>query len=307
MEAETAQVRRPSVAAPVFVLAPARSYSSIVTQVLGSHPQLYAFPELMLSTCDTVGQWLDAVPRSGRGRESWASGLLRSLGQLSFGGQTEAAIAAAWAYLAARRDWPAHAIFDELLEAVAPLVGVEKSPATAASHTAMRRLLRWYPDARFIELRRHPVATCESMRAAYAPGWDPTLGDLERSIPYSVIAQRRRIRAFLDELPADRWRAVCAEDVVDDPSSALVPVLTWLGLRTDAQARAALRHPERSPYARTGPPGARAGNDPGFQRDPVLRAARRPGSLDLPAAWRVSPCWRDELQRLGRELGYAGA
>jgi Sulfotransferase family len=289
---------------PLFVLAPGRSYSSIVTQMLGCHPQLYAFPELRLFTSETVDQWQTAVPVDAPWSEAHVSGVLRAFAEVRFGGQTQAGVAAARRHVESLRGQPAPVLMDELLAAVAPRIGVEKSPETAMVAGALQRLLRAYPQARFIHLLRHPIATCESLLAAWMSRYEPSLGDPERWVPFSVIAARRRIMQFLHRLPADRWRVVRGEDAVDRPIETLEPVLAWLGLRTDATALDALRHPERSPFARVGPDGARSGNDPRFQRHPTLRRARRPSSPALRGDWRVSPRWRDELEALGRELGY---
>jgi hypothetical protein len=299
-------------APPVFVLAPTRSYSSLVTQMLGCHPELYAFPELTLFNCETVAEWL--ARGGGRlepgGREGWfaeayRSGVLRAYAQLRFGGQTEAGVAAASRHVESLRDQRTRVILDELLECIAPRVGVEKSPATAMNADGLERLQRWYPLARFIHLVRHPVATCESLLRNCEKHYVPSMGELERWIPFAVLSTHRRIMAFLDRVAADRWRVVRSEDAVDDPAATLEPVVRWLGLRTDPEAIDQLRHPERSPFARVGPVGARGGNDAGFQREPAARPSTRPRSVFLRDDWRVTPRWREELANLAQELGYA--
>jgi hypothetical protein len=300
-------LREPGVAAPgapLFVLAPARSFSSVVTQLLGCHPQLYAFPELLLSSFDTVDEWLTQDTPGSSFYQARTSGLVRAFAELRFGGQTEAGVAATWRHLESLRGQPVRVLLDELLAAVAPAIGVEKSPDAAVVPGALWRLRRWYPKARFIHLLRHPVATCESQVRHWAGGEEWWRGDPERWVPFGLISDRRRIMAFLSGLPADRWRSVRGEDVVDDPAATLRPVLAWLRLRTDAASLDALRHPERSPYARVGPTGATGGNDPSFQASPTLRPARRSASLSLPPGWRVSRRWGEEIESLGRELGY---
>ena len=49
--------------APLFMIAPARSYTSVIAAMLGQHPDLYAFPELMLFRDDQVAGLLAATPR----------------------------------------------------------------------------------------------------------------------------------------------------------------------------------------------------------------------------------------------------
>ena len=59
-----------------------------------------------------------------------------------------------------------------------------------------------------------------------------------------------------------------------NPDLHLRKIAGWLGLRTDDAAINEMRHPERSPYACFGPPGARFGNDRFFLENPaaLLRA-----------------------------------
>src|SRR5262249_46194462 len=49
-----AEQDRPQLPAPVFILCPIRSFSSVACAMLGQHPELYAFPELRLFNADTV-------------------------------------------------------------------------------------------------------------------------------------------------------------------------------------------------------------------------------------------------------------
>jgi hypothetical protein len=72
--------------APLFILAPARSYSSVVTQILGCHQQLYAFPELNLFRFQTVDEWLDARDSGMVFHRSLQGGVLRAYAELRFGG-----------------------------------------------------------------------------------------------------------------------------------------------------------------------------------------------------------------------------
>jgi hypothetical protein len=291
---------------PLFVLSPGRSYSSVVVQMLGRHPELYAFPELVLFCHETIGAWLKVAPDDERYRESRTSGVLRSLAEVRFGGQTAERIEAARAYLETLRDRPSAVVLDELLQAVAPRVGVEKSPGTVTSSVFLQRVLRWYPDARFLHLVRHPVANCESQLEVWTRVGDPFVGSPERWVPHRLLYVHGTIMRFLSHLPASRWRRVRGEDVLRDTAGTLAPVLDWLGVGVGDQALDQLRHPERSPYARPGPDGAKGGNDPKFQDDPTLRPPRLPASLELREDWSVTPLWREELVRLGRRLGYDG-
>ncbi|HEX4521666.1 MAG TPA: hypothetical protein VH063_18975, partial [Gaiellaceae bacterium] len=81
---------------PVFVLAPARSNSSIVTAMLGEHPRLCVFPELALFRKDTLGELLSDPPGwKGAPARLRLAGLLRALAEHHDGTQTPETVAAA--------------------------------------------------------------------------------------------------------------------------------------------------------------------------------------------------------------------
>ncbi len=46
---------------PLFIVAPPRSYTSVVGGMLGQHPQAYGLPEVNLSHGDTLGDMWDSV------------------------------------------------------------------------------------------------------------------------------------------------------------------------------------------------------------------------------------------------------
>ena len=70
-----------------------------------------------------------------------------------------------------------------------------------------------------------------------------------------------------------------------------------------------MKHPERSPFAGLGPPGATLGNDPGFLADPVLRVrptpAEPPPSLDAVLPWDNRRGLEPEVHQLARDFGYS--
>src|SRR5262249_19987927 len=106
---------------PVFLLSPARSYSSVLAAVFGGHPQVYGFPELRLF----IGESIAAVMRSqDHLPQAWSyfarSGLVRSVAELIVGSQSSSDIDAAFSWLGERSTWQPSAVFDVLRAAVAP-------------------------------------------------------------------------------------------------------------------------------------------------------------------------------------------
>src|SRR5262245_2248226 len=103
-------------AAAVFLLAPARSGSSVGAAMVGQHPELYGFPELRLFRAETV-RGLLAEPPAGDGMPARqrTAGLVRALAQLHEGEQSGASTERAWCWLVERPDWPIAAVLAHLL------------------------------------------------------------------------------------------------------------------------------------------------------------------------------------------------
>src|SRR5215472_5922625 len=91
-------------AEPLFILAPGRSFTSIVTAMLGQHPQLYGLPELNLHLADTLGEWWQKLGHR-RFTRVHTNGVLRTVAQLYFGGQTEETVNQAQEWIQQRPSW----------------------------------------------------------------------------------------------------------------------------------------------------------------------------------------------------------
>jgi hypothetical protein len=287
--------------------------------MLGQHPQLYGFPELHLFIAETVDGllrfWEQKKERSAPfynqmfGAAECSTGLLRALAELHFGGQTTEAVGQALAWLRARRDWSSRQVFDFLLAAIRPRMGVEKTPETAMSPACMARARSQYPDARFLHLTRHPVTTQRSMQSHW--GWrmrkrrpEATGTDLAAVCAREWSLSHQAILNFTAGVPPEQTLRVRGEDLLNEPDVHLPRVAAWLGLRSDAEAIEAMKHPERSPYAELGPTSARLGYDPKFLRAPELRPCELPVGLEHPPEWGLDPWLLLTILELARRLGY---
>ena len=311
-------------AAPLIILCPARSFSSVVSAVLGQHPQMYAFPELHLFITDTVDDllryWKEKKSLSdelcsewfGPGAAACSPGLLRALAELRQGKQSPETVRQALEWLCARRDWSCRQVFDSLLEAIRPRIGVEKTPETAMSRICMDRVHTLYPHARFLHLTRHPVTAQRSLQAHWRrlmqklrPEWNGC--DLTQHCAREWCQTHQAILDFTAALPPGQCLRVRGEDLLNEPDTYLPQVAAWLGLRTDAEDIEAMKHPECSPYAGLGPTSAWLGNDPKFLRAPRLRPCELPEALKHPPEWGLDPWLLLTTLELGQRLGYGGA
>ncbi len=296
--------------APVFVLATARSYSSVVATMVGQHPQCASLPELKLFAYGSVAELEASLPIywSDRGITHRSPGLVRAIAQFEFGDQSSASILAARAWLQDRPDWSGAQVLDVLLSRLSPRIAVEKSPENVEDDAALQRLAASYPRARYLHLTRHPVTTQQSLEKHWS-----------RSIPGLVVpgqpmvgiaawvATQCRILTFAATLPESRYLRVRAEDVLNDPHSQLASIASWLELDTSPDAIEAMMHPERSPFAHPGPiaSGVIGGNDPAFLADPVPRRAALPPGVEAPEGWVENSSLWDMTIDIAARLGYS--
>lgn len=307
----------------LFILAPPRSFTSLIGAMIGQHPQIYGLPETHLLIDETMDDWWR--------RCEWVSypmadGLLRAVAQLRFGEQTEEAVRMANGWLRRRSHFTTGMILELLAAQAHPRILVDKSPSTVYRLDSLQRVQSFFPRARFIHLLRHPRGQGESVLkyidacAQYGPvplwltvlasfpspfpsRWDPEPVDPQRSW-YTL---NMNICEFLKMVPPERKLQVRGEDVLVDPERALPQIAEWLSLRTDAEAIQSMMHPECSPYACFGPPGARLGNDVFFLDQPTFRPseAKLP-ETEGPLSWRQDGqgLW-PEVKDLAHQFGYA--
>jgi hypothetical protein len=277
--------------------------------MIGQHPDLVGLPELKLFAYRTIAELEASLPRywRERGFTHRSPGLVRALAQFEFGDQTPDTLERARAWLKDRPHWSGAHVFDALLARLAPRAAVEKSPENVGTAASLRRLARAYPNARYLHLTRHPVTTQVSMvehRRRTVPT-HPLEGQPIVGIAAWLDVHARIVR-FLARLPPERFLRVRAEDVLNDPEQLLATIARWLGLRTDATAIAAMRHPETSPFARLGPEGSgvTGGHDPGFMRDPIPRVVELPRTVERPDGWQGEARLWQRTVALARRLGY---
>ena len=312
----------------LFILGPPRSFTTVVSAMLGQHPQMYGLPELHLFGAETIAEWWQQTESASF---YMAHGLLRTVAQLYFGAQTAKTISRASGWLRRRSHYTTGLLYEELAERVTPRLPIEKSPSTVYHLERLQRAYTGFPHARFLHLVRHPRGHCHSVFKAIqeqlkfgpitAEHWLQVLAafpalsvDAAVDKPASSDVDPQRswfalhdsIVAFLKSVPDHQKLRMRGEDFLTRQEAALTAVTAWLGLPSDKIAIEEMRHPERSPYACIGPPGARFGNDHFFLRDPRLRPRRAEqhsleGSLEWCSDGRG---FLSQVKQLAREFGY---
>jgi Sulfotransferase family len=294
---------------PVFLLAPPRSFTSVICGVIGQHPELFGTPELNLFRATTMSHFI--------GLTRLHMGLHRLVAQLYGGEQTVETVVMARNWLVARRDRTTAEVHRELCAKIAPRALVQKSPRYHRRLRYMEAILEAFPNARFIHLLRHPRGTCES----YLEMNDTSaqllacadLGAIDRSGTQPIADPQilwhdynLRIMRFQRRVDPRRWMQINGEDFLADIDNQLKHLCTWLGVSDSPDAIAAMKHPEASPFACFGPINAMIGNDPKFLRDPVLRPyKRREQSLSGSLPWRPDgAAFHPRVIEMAKSFGY---
>lgn len=312
---------------PLFILAPPRSFTSVICGMIGQHPQMLGLPEVNLFAADDYAGLNEGIYKL---RPGFRHGLLRAVAQIGLGEQTAENVEAVKGYLEEHRRLSSAELFKDLAAWAVPKRLVDKSPIYVYSDASLQRIADAFPDARFLHLTRHPRGTCESVlklrekvqgavarfRGAGVAGGSPGGGGAgalasnrlaEVEDPDSMwLAPQRRILAFLAHVPAERRRWYRGEDFMAAPQEHLGEVARWLGADDSASAVAEMMHPENSPFACLGPPNARFGNDPSFMESPALRPYTAPSlSLEGPLAGTEGVTLSEELKEVARGFGYS--
>ena len=288
----------------LIILTCMRSYSSLVSAMLGQHSGLYTVPEINPFVRETLGEMVATFklvrPRS-------LDGLNRLVAELEFGKQTYDNIVAARAWLDERESWTPDALLDWVADKVAPRIVVEKSPSTVVVNGALEIAQKFCPDAYYLHLYRNPVSTTASI--ARVTQYGKTKNAKRAMIKDPELSWYNANRLILESAEAiapDRFMSVRGEDVLRDPDGYLTQICSWLGLETTEQDLQDMRHPERSPFSRFGPTNAPFGADPTFLESPSF--TQRPIAdvpLDTPLKW-DSPfrLLRHDTVALSYQLGY---
>ena len=300
-------------AAPLFLLAPPRSYTSVINAMIGQHPQMYGLPELNLFNTNKLKHLWKWVSDDFGGEGNLRIGLLRAVAEIYGGEQTPETITMALHWAAAREDLDTGTVYRELAHKLYPLIPVEKSPAYTLTTERLVRIYKAFPDARFIHLIRHPIPQCKSVMnlndGLFALFANALEFNDDRVIVDPQIAWHDlniNILNFLDMVPKDQHTRIIGEKLMADPQEQLKSICRWLGVRDDDGAIEDMMHPERSPFACFGPITALFGNDPNFLQGPSFNQH----SPELPSLNEIVP-WRDdgkglrpEVISLAQEFGY---
>src|SRR5262249_12573479 len=126
----------------VFLLAPPRSFTTVVSSMLGQHPQLYGLPEMHLFSAETLGEWWRNCSHATFDMDH---GPVRVVAELIFGAQNARTVQAARGWIRRRAHLTTGQFVEILANHVRPCVLVDKSPSIVYRQESMRRLNEMFP------------------------------------------------------------------------------------------------------------------------------------------------------------------
>ena len=264
---------------PLFILSPPRSFSSLISSMIGQHPELHAFPELQIFNDETLGDMMEKNQR--RFNRLSSAGTIRSIAEVHEQGQTDESCARAWLWLQKHADWSPSEFFDYLRQKVNPQIAVEKTPVNTWKASRLETIIRTYPNAKFLHLSRSVNGNAKSLKE-FIRDQDKLLGRkdaeqltgraLSRDYPASVwYICHRNIFSMKPLIKQTNFLQIKGEDLLKYPKTILTQFCEWMNIDASPTSINAMLRPHESPYAFVGPKIAIGGNDGKFMRQPVLR------------------------------------
>jgi hypothetical protein len=202
----------------LFVISPPRAGSSLLQRMLGSHPEIFTYPDPHLITPLAFLGYHDQVDKAPYDHINAAEAIKTFVSGLPQGEQD---------YLAALRAYT-DALYGRMLAASGKRYFLDKTPAYGL---VLPFLTRLYPDAHYIVLTRHPLAVA----SAYADTFFE--GDWHAANRFNPIVNRYvpALARLLRDPPA-RLLKLGYEQLVANPKEELSRAFEFLGLATDPRS-----------------------------------------------------------------------
>lgn len=214
----------------LFVISSPRSGSTMLERMLESHSQILGGPEPhLLTPLAHLGVW-DKVDRAPYDHILAAQSQKHFIERLPHGEQDY------WDACRAYCD----VLYGRLLENSEKTVCLDKTPAYALILPFMMKV---FPDAKFIVLTRHPLATFSSYANSFFDG------DYDAAMNYNPLLQRYvpAIAAFLRQTDVPFFH-IKYEDLVSDPEAWMQRVYHFIGVEFEPDT---INYGEKKPEAET--------------------------------------------------------
>ncbi len=268
-----------------FILGTPRSGTTLLRVMLAGHPALFSPPEMLLAPFETMAE------RGAHLKERfWETGGLRLALMKLKGIDVEDADA----LVRSLGTWTIPEVYAHLQELIGDRLLVDKCPHLCGSPRALERLARWFPEARYLWIVRHPGAVIRSIE--HQPMAELIIRSYAGDIRKLWHRGNSRIKGHLESVPTSRWTLIRFEELLENPRAVMERACRALGVTFDE----ALLTPYEGDRMREGHRGARAVGDPGMAahgRIDPSRATHRLEGFDPRSVSR-------DTHQLASDLGY---
>ena len=295
---------------PIVILGTGRSFTSVISCMIGEHPDMIGLPETNIFLYDTIGELLNRFGSGAKMRR--LAGILRTLAYFHDGEQTDDSVEAAASFLGEHLHWTYRDIAEHFYKVAGPRGIVEKSISTCRTPENLARVRDAWPNAYFLHITRHPEAIVNSMQSRVDSALEKGKGRnwtrlmKEHSIDGYYNTYTTNVLEFMATLPQGQAMNLRGEDFLTDARSYTRQICAWAGLRGDDAAIEAMMHPENNPFANIGPAGAEMGMSATFIKNPFYSG--EPVAVK-PMTFQAEDIGLDVEKRkmalLGNRLGYA--
>ena len=220
---------KPKNPAPIFILSPPRSGSTLLRVMLAGNKELFAPPELQLLCCNTLqDRKATFVDRY----SFWLEGTMRALMNIM---DCDAETAKRKMEECERQDMTTPEFYRLLQDLVHPRKLVDKTPAYALDLETLKRAEDSFEGARYVHLLRNPYGMIRSFEDAKLD----QIFRYEHSLSTRQLAEciwqicHQNIRTFLKSVPAQRQHVVRFEELVKQPADVLKELCRFLEVEFD--------------------------------------------------------------------------
>ncbi len=211
----------------IFILAPPRSGTSLLSLMLAGHPNLLAFNELNLLGFHTLREWATAFSSK---YSLWQEGAIRAVMELK---SCHADDAKLLIRDFEKKDITTKTFYKQLQDWASPKTIVDKTPAYAMDLATLQKAEQDFENPIFIHLIRHPYSMVNSFEKYHL---DQVLYLKEH--PYTArelgelvwIHSHQNILAFLKNIPQNRQCQIRYEDLVQFPEKGIRTLCQQTGL-----------------------------------------------------------------------------
>jgi Sulfotransferase family len=285
----------------LFILASPYSRASLVSAMLGQHPEMIALPDTNLFVADNIEAVSIMHGQTGNGV---SDGLLRLLAQLHEGNQSDDSVQQAKKWLDEHGAWTTRQLLDSVYQQLAIRFMIDASPVNVMNEHNLKRLYNTYPDANFLHLTRHPHSVAVSYLEGHGSRWNAYRRDDNDMDEEQIwLKPNSMISNFSMSLPEGQCMRLMVEELLAQTDNYLLQIAQWLNLSTAEESITAMLYPEKMLYAHYGPPSAPCGMETEFLEQPAISAETEAVSLTG-----LKPPFEKEFSpgtlKLAREYGY---